>query len=84
MIETIDLEKKNVVWINCQGTGSEAKNQCAIYVERTPEARSVSVGDKIWWQGSWAFWTPRSLDGPMPFEDKKIPRWGYSGVSRPE
>jgi hypothetical protein len=78
VIETIDTGDK--VWINCRGTGCEKNNECAIYVERTPEARSVSLGDSIWWQGRHAFWTPKGRH----FEDRKLIRWGFSGVSRPE
>lgn len=77
VIETIDTGDR--VWINCRGTGSERRNECAIYVERTAASRAVSVGDSIWWQSSWAFWTPKG----HPFEDRKLIRIGCSGVARP-
>lgn len=77
VIETIDTGER--VWINCRGSGSEHRNECAIYVERTAEARAVSVGDSIWWQGRSAFWTPRGA----PFADRQLHRLGGSGVRRP-
>ena len=78
VVETIDTGEK--VWINCRGSGSEKNDHCAIYVERTPESRAVSVGDSIWWQASWAFWTPKGRH----FEDRKLRRRGCSGVARPQ
>lgn len=86
VIETIVLPEK--VWVNCDEARSyEAEGgwvtipsrECAIYVERTPESRSISEGDSLWWQGGWAMWTPRN----RAFEDRKLKRIGYSGVSRP-
>lgn len=77
VIETLDCGEK--VWINCQGTGSEKNNKCAIYVERTAEARSISEGDSFWWQSGHAYWTPRN----RAFSDKQLNRIGFSGVDRP-
>lgn len=67
------------IWINVRGTGSEARDTCAIVVEATPSASCVDVGDSIWWQGQHAFWTPRA----RYFTDFKLRRIGFSGVSRP-
>lgn len=80
VIETVVLDDR--VWICTRDVlyGDEV----AIYVERTPEARSVSEGDTIWWQGPWALWTPRlGPCGFKPFIDKKLRRIGYSGVPHP-
>jgi hypothetical protein len=41
-----------------------------IYVELTPEARAISDGDSVWWQGGTAFWTPAN----RAFEDRKLQR----------
>lgn len=48
---------------------------CAIHVERTAEALSVTLGDTLWWQGSNALWTPESRTRI----DVRIPRLGWSG-----
>mgnify|MGYP001619169969 FL=1 len=91
VIETIVLPDR--VWINCQDKYGTA---CAIYLEKTPKARSVSEGDVIWWQGAWAFWTPAANRSPVckdahPYSclragvdyEIKLERIGFSGVKRP-
>jgi len=37
----------------------EWKNE-PVHLSRTPEARSVSEGDLLCWEGDKAFWTPKS------------------------
>ena len=81
VIETIDTGSR--VWINTE----EVLNgqTCAIYVERTPAALSVSPGDSVWWQGSWAMWTPKDKHGRAYSKaDMHLARIGFSGVSRPD
>ncbi len=73
VIETLVLADK--VWVNTSDHGDE----CAIYVERTPESRTIGEGDSVWWQGERAFWTPRN----RAFRDRPLQRIGCSGVSRP-
>ncbi len=70
--ETIDCG--DVVWINTV----DQYQPCAIYVERTDQARAVSPGDHLWWQGAYAMWTPKG----QPFVDKPLRRVGCSGISR--
>lgn len=70
--QTIDCGDR--MWVIVRGTGSEQSNLCAIFVERTPESRSISEGDSIWWQGAHAFWTPAN----RAFEDRTLARLGYS------
>ena len=80
VVET--LQAADRVWINTRETGYST--ECAVYVERTPAALSVEVGDSLWWQGGFAFWTPRrrSLGMKPPFVDKELKRIGCSGISR--
>lgn len=73
VIETLDTGDR--VWVNCR----ERDSTTAIYLERTFEARSISPGDIIWWQGKYAFWTPK-VGG---FHDRRLTRIGGSGVHRP-
>lgn len=81
VVETIVLADK--VWVNTRER--QSGDECAIYVERTPESRTISNGDSLWWQGRNAYWTPRSgsMKRNPPFTDRKIARIGCSGVSRP-
>lgn len=85
VVEVVDVPARGLVWVDTR-EHQTARQTVAIYVERTPEALSVSEGDSVWWQGPWAFWTPRtgSLKHDPPFVDKKLKRHGYSGVERPK
>mgnify|MGYP000973924144 CR=1 FL=1 len=85
VIETII--SKDRVWINCQ----EFRNNkligtpCAIFVELSPKAKSVSEGDIVWWQGNRAMWTAKNSAGETVGKpDTVLIRIGSSGVSRPE
>ena len=54
--------------------------QLAIKLAVTAESQCISEGDKVWWQGRKAYWTPvdshlKCFDG---VEDVEIPRIGYS------
>jgi hypothetical protein len=69
--------------------GRKHGDTCAIYVERTAESERIEIGDALWWQGAWAYWTPkdnRRVDGGGKAGvdyDIKISRIGYSGVTLP-
>ncbi|HEY7766785.1 hypothetical protein [Longimicrobium sp.] len=76
MIETIVLDDR--VWVNTREPNHG--DECAIYVERTPESRTINEGDSLWWQSGWAFWTPSN----GAFEDRRLNRIGCSGVARPD
>lgn len=83
VVESIVLEDR--VWVNTHDGGSGCRKMtckghtCAIYVERTPESRTISEGDSLWWQGDFAFWTPVN----RAFSDYRLKRIGFSGVSHP-
>lgn len=88
VIETIAV--KNRIWINTKEK-EYYRTECAIYVEDTPEARCVSKGDTVWWQGDKAYWTPKDKNGnPIERKDGKyvanvvLKRIGFSGVKRPQ
>jgi hypothetical protein len=75
VVETIVLDDR--VWVNTREP--QSGDLCAIYVERTPESRTMGEGDSLWWHGAHAYWTPTN----RAFEDRKLKRIGFSGVSRP-
>jgi hypothetical protein len=77
VIETVKADGR--VWVNCRDR-TYPKDACAIYVERNADAEQIAHGDGVWWQGGYAMWTPAD----RRFTDRKIPRIGFSGVSRPE
>lgn len=54
IIEVKHEGEKVRLW--CVGTGPEKNDELAIYVKAVPP--ELKPGDKLWWQGRLAFWTP--------------------------
>lgn len=84
VVEIVDVPEKERMWINTRSRFDE----CAVYVIRNAKARSISEGDALWWSGRDALWTPAFNFGKRGGKtgkdyDIKIPRIGYSGVSKP-
>ena len=75
VIETIVYD--GLVWINVK----DDNDWCAINVEACDKARCVSEGDIVWWQGGFAYWSPRCVDGTGTHTLKKV---GNSGAPRPK
>ena len=70
---------KKGVWINTKENPSYT-NTIAINVETSSTSLSIRPGDKIWWQGGWAYWT-KSDESVI---ERKLHRIGFSGVGRPK
>lgn len=56
VVATLDCETR--VWINVRDD-AYPKSHCAIYVERNQQSLAVASGDCVWWQGGYAYWTPK-------------------------
>ena len=69
-------------WLNCRDFTTHSY-ECAIFTEK-PDWFKPKVGDRLWWQGRSAMWTPYDGGEPEGPEDLRIPRIGYSGVLRPQ
>lgn len=65
------------VWVGCIDATYE-QTMCAI---RVKDSREMKVGDKLWWQGKRALWTPKPYDGR---EDIVLERVGYSHSKIPD
>lgn len=89
VIEVVDIpDRPDVLFVDCAdmpGRYSRKPDTCAILVERNENSEKIQVGDKIWWHGRFAMWTPRDNEGSRGGVDYdiKIPRVGYSGVEHP-
>lgn len=70
------------VWVNTIDTSDlmHGGHTCAVYCD--PQGESLQVGDSLWWQGGWCFWTPHVQ--PDGRSDVKLPKIGYSGVNHPD
>lgn len=67
------------VWINTKENPSY-NNTVAINVATSADSLSIRPGDKIWWQGNWAYWTKEDES----IVEKRLERIGFSGVGRPK
>ena len=76
VVEVIPMIDK--VWINTKENPNYT-NTVAIYIELTKDALSINPGDKVWWQGGFAFWTKEDES----IIERRLKRLGYSGVGRP-
>ncbi len=76
--------------------GRRKPDTCAIFIQRTETSEKIEVGDALWWQGDWAYWTPKANRKPScgyrhhvscqragVDYDIKIRRIGFSGVAHP-
>lgn len=85
-----DPECSGLLYVNVADRPYSKLEECAIYVARNEHSERIEIGDRIWWQGSVAMWTPaeHAKDGTHGKRcgvdyDIQIPRHGYSGVSHP-
>lgn len=89
-------DQPDVLFIDCRDR-TYSKDTCAIFVEKNATSEQVQIGDRIWWQGCEAMWTPDANLGKTcncrehddcssrsgVDYDIRIPRVGYSGVNHP-
>ena len=74
VIEVVWRDADDTVFVDCRDT--QYRDTCAIRVERNADSERIEVGDRMWWQGRLAFWTPADSSRV----DVRIPRRGYSGA----
>ena len=72
-------------WVNAMNRPYKEVEYCAIYVVKNADSDKIEIGDSIWWQGGYAYWTPQNSNREKCGVDYdiKIPRIGFSGVSNP-
>ena len=71
------VKMDDCTWVECLDT-TYAQDTCAI---RVKDANEMKVGDRLWWQGQRAMWTPKPDDGR---EDIVFERIGYSSSKIPD
>lgn len=68
------------VWVNTIDRADLMHGGCTCAVYCNPLHERIEVGDSLWWQGGWCFWTPRTRER----SDVKLPKIGFSGVNHPD
>lgn len=76
---------QNKIYVNVADRPHRRLEECAIYVVRDSNSEQIEIGDSLWWQGRYAYWTPQSGTREKCGVDYDIPieRIGFSGVSHP-
>lgn len=71
IVEVVSIKDTLRVAVLVRGTDMERNDFSAINIET--EANQVEVGDRIWWQGGQAMWTPRKGN-----REYMLPKIGFS------
>jgi len=76
VVEVVELP--DCIYVDCVDC-KYPKTRVAIHLQKSRLAKAIDFGDRIWWQGNRAFWTPCRGER-YDVELKKI---GPSGVKHP-
>ena len=80
------------LYVNVVDGSYGRRTECAVYHEKNEASSLIEMGDALWWQSSYAYWTPQKnrvdhAEHPCMRHgqdyDIKIPKIGYSGVDHP-
>lgn len=86
VVEVAEIkDRPDVLYIDCRDN-VYIRETCGILVQKNEISNQIQLGDKIWWQGRWAMWTPANTHrGKQGVDfDIQIPRIGYSGMQHPD
>lgn len=67
----------------------DGRDKCGVRAAVTPESDRIQIGDSVWWQCGFVYWTPQRRPGEARGPrggvdyDIKIPKIGYSGAPHP-
>lgn len=78
-------DRPDVLFVDVADRPYSRIETCAVNVERNETSERIEVGDSLWWQCGWCYWTPQNSHRQkcgVDF-DIKIPKVGYSGIVHP-
>lgn len=56
--------------------------KCGVLIENNETSQRIQIGDSMWWQSGWCYWTPQGSEGKCGIDyDIKIPKRSGSGVT---
>ena len=62
---------RDVIRLWCLDATNGGRDECAVYT--APADKLPAVGDQVWWQGGFIYWTPAGRH-----EERKLPKIGNS------
>jgi len=79
VIEVVTQEGR--IFVDCRDR--KRKDTCGVFIERNRESEQIDIGDSIWWQGHYVYWTPQSSERRKQYIDcdikfKKLSRGGVT------
>lgn len=79
VIEVCDIPGRTELWVDTADfqQGRKKPETCSVLVERNEDSEKIQIGDKLWWQGGFCYWTPQD-ESRVEVKIKKV---GGSGVT---
>lgn len=79
VIEVCDIPGRSELWVNCveYRSGRKHPDTCSVLVERNADSEAIQIGDKLWWQSGYCYWTTQDESRV----EVKIRKVGGSGVT---
>lgn len=78
---------RHILYVNCIDAMFNRQAESAIYIENNANSDNIQIGDLMWWQGNYAYWTPQAnrckREGKGVQYDIEIPQIGSGGVAHP-
>jgi len=79
--------RPDVLFVNVADRPYSKIETCGVLVENNETSRKIQIGDSLWWQCGYCYWTPCGPRGESGVdfwsrpEDVKIPKRSGSGVT---
>ena len=78
VLEVCDVPNRpDVLFVNVGDKPYTKLETCGVLVENNHNAREIQLGDSLWWQGEFCYWTPQDKST----HDVPIAKRSYSGVT---
>lgn len=62
VVSRVDPPEDGRLWVDTREPVRPFDTPVGVFLEDCKAARDVRVGDSLWWQGRFAYWTPK---GPL-------------------
>ena len=75
--------RSNVLFVNVAERPYKRTDTCGVLVENNETSQKIEIGDSLWWQCGYCYWTPQNSERKKENVDFdiKIPKRSGSGVT---